>query len=196
MILSESLDTIVVEVKCSSKQIQVLKYSPDGKTLAIGCHDQKIHLFDALSYKKRGECKGHSSTITHLDFSKDSKVLQSNSAAYELLFWEVTNGKQITSSNAVRDVAWETWTCTMGWPSQGIWPPSADGTDINAVCRSSDQQVLASVDDNGQVKLFRYPCTNPKVSNFSKHGISSSSCTVLTELSRPNTIHIKAIRLM
>ncbi len=86
MILNETLDTLVAEIKVSAKQIQVIKYSPDGKTLAIGCHDQKIYFFDGHSFKKRAECKGHSSYVTHLDFAKDSKVLQSNSGAYELLY--------------------------------------------------------------------------------------------------------------
>ena len=33
----------------------------------------------------------------------------------------------------MRDVDWATWTVTLGWPVQGIWPKCADGTDINAV---------------------------------------------------------------
>jgi hypothetical protein len=38
---------------------------------------------------------------------------------------------------------------------QGIWPPFADGTDVNAVDRSKDMRLLASADDFGRVKLFR-----------------------------------------
>ena len=53
--------------------------------------------------------KGHSSYITHIDFSLNSKYLQSNCGAYELLFWDVKSGKQITSASSLRDQEWKTW---------------------------------------------------------------------------------------
>ncbi len=49
-----------------------------------------------------------------------------------------------------------TWVVCVGrWPVQGIWPPAADGTDVNAVHRSPDNKLLATADDFGRVKLFR-----------------------------------------
>ena len=63
---------------------------PDGSYLAIGSHDNFIYLFtvseDGKQYKKHGRLSGHSSYITHLDWSKDSLHLQSNSGDYELLY--------------------------------------------------------------------------------------------------------------
>lgn len=47
---------------------------------------------------------------------------------------------------------------------QGIWPDGADGTDVNACCKSNKQHLLASADDFGKVKLYKYPCCQPKVS--------------------------------
>ena len=80
--------------------------------------------------------KKHSSYITHLDWSTDSSSLHSNCGAYELLFWDATSGKQLTSgATQFRDEEWATWTCVLGWPVQGIWPAEADGTDINYVDR-------------------------------------------------------------
>ena len=38
----------------------------------------------------------HSSYITHLDFSADSRFLQSNCGAYELLFADVSTGRQVS----------------------------------------------------------------------------------------------------
>eukprot|EP00353_Schmidingerella_taraikaensis_P000779 CAMPEP_0185596004 /NCGR_PEP_ID=MMETSP0434-20130131/80267_1 /TAXON_ID=626734 ORGANISM="Favella taraikaensis, Strain Fe Narragansett Bay" /NCGR_SAMPLE_ID=MMETSP0434 /ASSEMBLY_ACC=CAM_ASM_000379 /LENGTH=51 /DNA_ID=CAMNT_0028224375 /DNA_START=339 /DNA_END=491 /DNA_ORIENTATION=- len=48
-------------------------------------------------------------------------------------------------------------TCLFGWPVQGIWP-GLDYTDVNAVDRSRNGLLLATGDDFGQVKLFKYPC--------------------------------------
>lgn len=46
-----------------------------------------------------------------------------------------------------------------GWPVQGIWP-SANNiqlSDIDAVDRHVSNKVLATADDFGLIKLFRYP---------------------------------------
>lgn len=48
----------------------------------------------------------------------------------------------------------------------GIWPEGADGTDINACCRSDNEEFLITGDDFGQVNFFRYPCTKMKVGNL------------------------------
>ena len=50
---------------------------------------------------------------------------------------------------------------------------SADGSDINSVDRSHSETLIATADDFGKVKLFRYPCVteNSKFKEF--HGHSS-----------------------
>ena len=56
----------------------------------IGSHDNNLYLYkvseDGRQYMKHGRCNGHSSYITHADWSKDSLYLQSNSGDYELLY--------------------------------------------------------------------------------------------------------------
>ena len=47
------------------------------------------------------------------------------------------------------------------WPVQAIWPKGADGTDINAVCRSASGDLVVTSDDFSRVKLFRYPAVQP-----------------------------------
>lgn len=81
--------------------------------------------------------KKHSSYITHMDISRDSCFLQSTCGAYEILFWDLNSGKQITGgASMLRDEMWKSWTCNIGWPVQGIYPKEQDGTFINAVDRS------------------------------------------------------------
>jgi microtubule-associated protein-like 6 len=170
------------EVSDAKQWISDIKFSPDGRTLAVGSHNNSIYLYrvnisgsgDQMtgSLTLKTKFSKHNSYITHFDFSTDGRFLQSNCGAYELLFSDTSSGKQITSASELKDVKWASWTCTLGWPVQGIWPPLADGTDINAVDRSHSGHLLATVDDFGKVNLCRYPCL-PNAKSTSYFGHSS-----------------------
>lgn len=126
-------------IKHAARWISDIKFSPDGTTVAVGSHDCTIYVYSHPEWKPRCKpMKKHSSYITHIDFSRDGNYLHSTCGAYELLFWDANSGKQMTSgASALKDEIWHTWTVTLGWPVQGIWPECADGTDINAVDRSN-----------------------------------------------------------
>jgi len=172
----------------STKAITEIKVSPDGRKVAVGSHDRKIYVMDlafeedengwpVYSFTNLIHGDKHNATITHFDFSseEDGTYLQSNCQAYELLFWSIEDGSmhQVTSASSLRDVDWSSWTCTLGWPVQGIWPPCADGTDANAVDRSYSGDLVATGDDFGKVKIFRYPCVSKSAQFTECNGHSS-----------------------
>jgi WD40 repeat protein len=82
------------------------------------------------------------------------------------------NKKARLPASSVKDVVWNTWTCKFGFPVQGIWP-GVDYTEVNAVARSHSAHVLATAEDSGKVKLFRYPCTQPSSAFKENTGHSS-----------------------
>jgi len=52
--------------------ISAVKFSPDGSVLAIGYAPpvSKVYLYDLQSMKKIGECKGASTRVVSVDFSR------------------------------------------------------------------------------------------------------------------------------
>ena len=199
------------------EEISDLKFSPNGRMLAVGSHDNFIDVYScklnemadvsataaaaaaaaarstqtalvsapytlALRYLKR--LRGHTSYVTHLDWSGDNRLLQSTCGSYELLYWDVQSGKQLPQSrdHLEADCPWASETCTIGFPVMGIWLPNAKGTDINCVdVRKQQQQqagtgshsIVATGDDFGHLSLFNYPCVVKKAPRKSYQGHSS-----------------------
>lgn len=167
LILSE-----VVQRNDCVEDISDIKFSPNDKMLAVGSHDGYIDIYSCtaalathltaakaeLRYLKR--LRGHVSYITHLDWSADNLLLQSTCGAYEILYWDVSSGKQLLSStdNVESDTIWNSFTCPLGFPVMGIWPLNSDGTDVNAVDVIFDKGLVLTGDDFGNVNLFNYPC--------------------------------------
>lgn len=107
----------VYETKEAKQWIGEIKFSPDGRSLAVGSHDNSIYLYGVQQqFKRKAKFSKHNSFITHLDFSADSKVVQSNCGAYELLFSDAGSGAQISKAETLKEVDWGTWTCPLGDP--------------------------------------------------------------------------------
>ena len=142
-------------IRCARQRLSVLQYSPDGSALAVGSAEMDVHLLRAGNqYRRFAHCKGHSGTITAVDFSSDGSVIQSCSNAYEILLFDVKTGRLLVQPQ--RDTAWASWTMKVGFPVMGIWT-EADGSNINSVSVNPAGDLLATSDDYGHVTLFNYP---------------------------------------
>nr|XP_032811871.1 echinoderm microtubule-associated protein-like 2 isoform X2 [Petromyzon marinus] len=172
---AETSDLVTLHTD-GAELLSVMRYSPDGSMLAIGSHENFIFLHavseDGRRYTRLGKCTGHSSFITHLDWSVDGEFLVSNSGDYEILYWN-RNCRQQLMADTIRDIEWATYTCVLGFHIYGVWPDGSDGTDINAVCRAHNRAVVAVADDFGKVHIFVYPCSQPKVPSRIYSGHSS-----------------------
>ena len=135
----------------------------------------------------------HSSAILHFDFTLDGKYFQTNCQAGELLFGLLESGVHEKSATKVADYngqledtpesegrLWASQTCILGWAVQGIWPNANNIqlSDINATDRHTSSKFLATADDYGLVKLFRYPCVNDgsKFNSYAGHSSHVTNC--------------------
>jgi len=153
------------EARDSTKWLTDIKYSPNGNLIAIGSFDNKVYVYSVSDgYALNAVISQHQSFITSVDFSEDSAWLQSNCGGLELNFFEADTGLYIPAASRLRDTTWASQTCTLGWPVQGIWPPQKDGTECTTcdsnLFRGEDGTIIATGDNYGRIRLFRYPSTS------------------------------------
>uniref|UniRef100_A0A4W5MT07 EMAP like 3 n=1 Tax=Hucho hucho TaxID=62062 RepID=A0A4W5MT07_9TELE len=178
LVLDLQTKDVVSDYTDGNEQLSVMRYSPDGSFLAVGSHDNFIYIYNVTEsgrrYSRYGKCNGHSSFITHLDWSKDGKYIMSNSGDYEILYWDIAGGcKLLRNRYESKDREWASYTCVLGFHVMGVWLEGSDGTDINALCRSHNERMVAVADDFCKVHLFQYPCPKPKAPNHSYEGHGS-----------------------
>ncbi|KAM6949384.1 echinoderm microtubule-associated protein-like 3 [Aplochiton taeniatus] len=178
LVLDLQTREMVSEYTDGNEQHSVMRYSPDGSFLAVGSHDNFIYIYNVTEsgrrYSRFGKCNGHSSFITHLDWSKDGNYVMSNSGDYEILYWDVAAGcKLLRNRYESRDREWSSYTCVLGFHVMGVWLEGSDGTDINALCRSHNERMVAVADDFCKVHLFQYPCPKLKAPSHKYEGHGS-----------------------
>lgn len=172
-IFTVNIDNYTFSDKKSTSQnknqsVSVMKYSPNGAYLAVGSHEAIIDVYKAPDCVIKYSMKGHSSSISGLDFTTDSKYLQSTCLGQELLYWSIEKREQLhDGARELKDKEWKTWNCPLGWSVQGIWKDYYADNDINKVERSEsrvngEQKYLATGDKYGQVRLYKYPCLATK----------------------------------
>jgi WD40 repeat protein len=71
-----------------------LKYSPDGKLLALAA-DSNIRVYDPTTGKSICHCDGHGRNVSTIAFSPDGKLLASGSQDRTVRFWNPVSGAEL-----------------------------------------------------------------------------------------------------
>ncbi|RXM93090.1 Metastasis-associated protein MTA2 [Acipenser ruthenus] len=113
---------------------------------------------------------GHGSHVTNVRFTHNDSHLISMGGKDTR---DVKGGcKLLRNRFDSKDREWASYTCVLGFHVIGVWLEGSDGTDINALCRSHNERVVAVADDFCKVHLFQYPCPKPKAPShrYDGHG--------------------------
>jgi hypothetical protein len=70
---------------------------------------------------------------------------------------EIVGSAQNTRASSLKNVQWASQTLPFGWSVSGLVTPAVTGDFYNCVARSNSSTLIATGDDNGVIKLFRYP---------------------------------------
>ncbi|KAJ6218486.1 hypothetical protein RDWZM_009643 [Blomia tropicalis] len=162
--------------------IECVKFSPDGRYLALGSRDHNIYVYQVSEeyrqFNRVGRCSAHTSSIVDIDWDKSNTYLQSTSTNNEYLFWNATICRQLNNMSIARDLEFYTHNSVFGFNVFGIWPENFDSPDVRSCDRSHSYKLLVTGDDFGRLGLFSYPACQPKCLNHSYSGHSDSVASV------------------
>jgi microtubule-associated protein-like 1/2 len=153
-------------VKVGGAGLNCLAFNKSGDVVALGSSNGSIYLYTTSnggkSYKKQGKMVG-GVELLHLDWSTAGNLLQTVNKDLELVFWDVKSNKMERHGAAHRDEDWLEQTCTVSFAAAGAWA-NVDYKNYDAEitsCHAGSNRGLEVVgDDDGYVRLFRYPCTS------------------------------------
>uniref|UniRef100_H3D792 EMAP like 4 n=1 Tax=Tetraodon nigroviridis TaxID=99883 RepID=H3D792_TETNG len=184
---AETTDLVAIHTD-GNEQLSVMRFSEDGGLLAIGSHDNFIYLYTVSErgrkYGRYGKCSGHSSYITHLDWSPDNSYIMSRLRRRCVFPGDVLNGCNLIRNRSGKDIDWATYTCVLGYHVfvGAVRRRVQMRTDINALVRSHNRKRLA--DDFCKVHRFAYPLLQGQGAPSHKYSAHSSHVTNVSFLHR------------
>ena len=186
-ILDASSFKVIYHGRNSQQWVTDIRYSPDGSMLALASFDSKIYVYDALrEYVLRSVMKKHNGFVNHIDFSSENDVIMSNSGIFELYFSRI-NGPNfgdgddaiLLEADDARDLKWPMQTCTLAWHTRGAWPVTARPTPVNSAHVSFEGDLLVTGNDDGVIKLFKFPAWTKGQEAVSLYGHAPNISRVL-----------------
>jgi WD40 repeat protein len=84
--------------------VQCLCLSPDGRTLAVGCRDNTVRLWEVAAGRERAVLEGHTGWAHGLAFSPDGKVLASGAYDGTVRLWDAATGRALATLTGVMEV--------------------------------------------------------------------------------------------
>lgn len=142
-------------------RIQSLVYSPEDHYLAAGCADGSLDVYTIAVDEKYTNVHfrnpNNTLSVTNIDWTEDEKYLQYTGENKEMFLLSTRPALQLVANPTEIGSVWSTLTCLKHRQVEGIWNKFAEKTDIVTIDGNEHLGVIAAGDEQGLIKLFRFP---------------------------------------
>jgi len=167
----EDWDSTLQVLNAHTRDVNSVRFSPDGKLLASGSDDNTVRLWDPATGTCHSTLKGHSGWVHSVAFSPDGKLLASGSKDNTVKLWDPATGTCLSTlkghSDRVRSVAFspdgkllasgaDDKTVRLWDPATGTCRSTLEGHSgwVFSVVFSPDGKLLTSGSKDNTVKLW------------------------------------------
>merc|ERR1719436_1183761 len=174
--------------------VSYMRFNCDDSMLAVAHMDANLYIFSVAGSAKKWTLEPwrpatHRAAPTHLQWSDDGKLVKCLTRDYEVAHWMVDHENRSLRFYPHQvdpdDVNWHGDPLVAGWDVQGCYQQEWDGTDLNDITLTEDNQIIATGDDFGFVRLFKYPAVSNKPEAHRAY-LGHSSFVVGVEFCRDN----------
>ncbi|CAF3682759.1 unnamed protein product [Rotaria sp. Silwood1] len=151
-------------------RIQSLAFSPNNTYLAVGCNDGSLDIYDVKNQFKHLHFKNLNNTlsVTSIDWTDDEKYVQYTGENKQAFIVKIPAFEIVTENEKENIRNWSTFTSLKHKEVRGIWNKFAEKTDIVTIDGNEQTGVIAAGDEQGLIKLFRFP-SEKRGAHFKKY---------------------------
>ncbi|CAF1210286.1 unnamed protein product [Rotaria sordida] len=151
-------------------RIQSLAFSPKDKYLAVGCADGSFDIYDVGNKFRNLLFKnpGNSISVTNIDWTDDEKYVHFTGENKEAFIAKIPSFEIVSNDEKENIRHWSTFTSLQHKEVRGIWNKFAEKTTIVAINGNEHAGVIAAGDEQGLIKLFRFP-SEKRGAHFKKY---------------------------
>jgi len=177
IVISTDSGSHVTTIRICGSTLNAVKFNLDGDVVAGASQNGSIYLYkasrDGFAYKKYGKISG-GQMLTHLDWDNEGEYLQTASADFNLNFWNSETNKLEKVPSVLRNKEWVDQTCVVGWSVAGLWSNHnyQNSANIETSHVSKFRELLVAGDSDGYLRLFGFPCMNPKAEFHEEKAVS------------------------
>lgn len=151
--------------------VMSVAFAPDGKTLASGCRDKTIRLWDTVTGELQRTLEGHEADVYSVAFAPDGQTLASGSGDHTIRIWDLRTNQTVRTvtghTDIVRAVAFSSGGQTLAsggvdaivrlWDTR-TWQLQATLTGhqgrVKSLAFSPDGRFLVSAGDDKSVRVW------------------------------------------
>jgi serine/threonine protein kinase/WD40 repeat protein len=91
-------DGTLLKTLSHSSQVSTFAWSSDGMSLAVGCEDGRIVVWDTMRWEKQSEFQAHQNSVVSVGFSHSGSLLGSSSWDGKFRLWDLEGNRNLLTA--------------------------------------------------------------------------------------------------